>query len=79
LEIGRRMELRQALLEKKSDFLRHLTGKTLGYALGRSLQDGDSCTIQQLTDRIEKDNYRARTLFREIVLSVLSAIRREEW
>jgi len=64
------VELRQALLGKKADFLRHLTGKILGYALGRSLQDGDSCTIQQLTDRIEKDNYRARTLFREIVLSV---------
>ncbi len=64
------VELRQALLSKKGDFLRHLTGKTLGYALGRSLQDGDSCTIQQLTDRVEKDNYRARTLFREIVLSI---------
>lgn len=64
------VELRQALLAKKADFLRHLTGKTLGYALGRSLQDGDGCTIQQLTDRIEKDKYRARTLFREIVLSV---------
>jgi hypothetical protein len=62
--------LREALMAKKADFLRHLTGKVLGYALGRSLQDGDSCTIQQLTDRIEKDNYRARTLFREIVLSV---------
>ena len=64
------VELRQALLAKKSDFLRHVTGKVLGYALGRSLQDGDSCTVQQLTDRIEKDNYRARTLFHEIVLSV---------
>ena len=63
-------ELRQALIGKKADFMRHLTGKTLGYALGRSLQDGDSCTIQQLTDRVEKDNYRARTLFREIVLSI---------
>lgn len=63
-------ELRQALLAKKADFLRHLSGKTLGYALGRSLQDGDSCTIQQITDRVEKDNYRARTLFREIVLSI---------
>jgi hypothetical protein len=64
------VELRQALMSKKTDFLRHLTGKVLGYALGRSLQDGDSCTIQQLTDIVEKDNYRARTLFREIVLGV---------
>jgi hypothetical protein len=63
------VELRQALMAKKADFLRHLTGKLLGYALGRSLQDGDSCTVQQLTDRVEKDGYRARTMIREIVLS----------
>jgi len=63
------IELRQALLAKKGDFVEHLTGKVLGYALGRSLQDGDSCTVQRLTQTIEKDNYRARTMFREIVLS----------
>ncbi len=42
----------------------------LGYALGRALQDGDSCTVQHLVDDLAKDNYRARTLIREIVLSV---------
>ena len=63
-------ELRQVLLEKKDDFLRHLTGKVLGYALGRSLQDGDSCTVQKLADKLQKDDYRARTLIREIVLSI---------
>ncbi|MEO8595292.1 MAG: DUF1592 domain-containing protein [Candidatus Solibacter sp.] len=63
------VELRQALLAKKGDFMEHLTGKVLGYALGRSLQDGDSCTVQRLTQSMEKDNYRARTMFREIVLS----------
>ena len=63
-------ELRQALLSKKSEYLRHLSGKVLGYALGRNLQDGDSCTVQHLVDTLEKDNYRARTLIREIVLSI---------
>lgn len=62
-------ELRNVLLAKKDDFLRHLTGKVLGYALGRSLQDGDSCTVQHLSDALKKDAYRARTLIREIVLS----------
>ncbi len=64
------VELRQALLNHKDDFLRHLTGKVLGYALGRSLQDGDSCTVQHLVDDLAKDGYRARTLIREVVLSV---------
>jgi hypothetical protein len=63
-------ELRQALLGKKSEFLRQLSAKVLGYALGRNLQDGDSCTVQHLVDTLEKDNYRGRTLIREIVLSI---------
>lgn len=63
-------ELRQVLLAKKDEFLRHLTGKMLGYALGRSLQDGDSCTVQRMADSLQKDNYRGRTLIREIVMSI---------
>src|SRR5205814_5034129 len=64
------VELRQLLLNRKEEFLRHLTSKVMGYALGRSLQDGDQCTVQRLVDTLEKDNYRARTLIREIVLSI---------
>jgi hypothetical protein len=64
------VEVRAALLHHKDDFLRHLTGKTLGYALGRGMQDGDSCTVQRIGDAVAKDGYRARTLIREIVLSV---------
>jgi len=64
------VELRRILLERKTDFVRHLTSKLLGFALGRALQDGDQCTVQRLVDTLEKDNYHARTLIREIVLSV---------
>jgi len=42
----------------------------LGYALGRSLQDGDQCTVQKIMQTLEKDHYGARTLIREVVLSV---------
>jgi hypothetical protein len=34
------------------------------------LQDGDQCTVERLASGLEKDNYRARTLIREVVLSV---------
>jgi len=64
------VELRAALLDRKEDFIRNLTGRVLGYALGRSLQDGDSCTVQRLVQTLDKDNFRARTLIREIVLSI---------
>ncbi len=62
--------LRNVLLKRQDEFLRHLTAKVLGYSLGRALQDADHCTVQRLVDAVAKDGYRARTLLREIVLSV---------
>src|SRR5690606_15381890 len=62
-------ELREILLSRKDEFVRHLTGKVLGYALGRSLLDQDQCVIQRLSDRLATDGYRTRTLIREVVLS----------
>jgi hypothetical protein len=64
------VELRSVLLKRKEEFLRHVAGKVLGYALGRGLHDGDHCTVQRLVDALEKDGYRARTLIRDVVLSV---------
>src|SRR5947207_47833 len=64
------VELREALLKHQDDFVRNVAGRVLGYALGRSLQDGDGCTVQRIMAAVEKDGYRARTLIREIVLSV---------
>ena len=46
--------LRQLLLGQKDDFIRHVTAKTLGYALGRSLQDGDSAPSNGLVDKRRK-------------------------
>jgi mono/diheme cytochrome c family protein len=64
------VELRQALLSRKQDFIGNITARMLGYALGRSLQDGDDCTVHRIVQTLEQDDYRARTLIREIVLSL---------
>jgi mono/diheme cytochrome c family protein len=64
------VELRQTLLAQKDTFVEQVAGKILGYALGRSLQDGDSCTVQAITDQTKNEGYRARTLIRQIVLSL---------
>lgn len=64
------VELRQAMLSHKDDFLRNVTGKVLGYALGRSLQDGDQCTVQQIMQAVARDGYGTKTLIREVVLSL---------
>ncbi len=61
--------LRQVLLARSDDYARHVTAKMLGYALGRSLADGDDCTIERIAETLIADDYRVRRLVHEIVLS----------
>jgi hypothetical protein len=63
------VELRAVLLSKKEEFLRQLSAKMLGYAIGRGQQDGDQCTIQQFADSLARNGYAARTLIHDVVLS----------
>ena len=62
-------ELRSVLLGKKDEFIRHMTGKLLGYALGRGLEDADQCTVQRIADGLAQDGYKARSLVEQVVLS----------
>lgn len=61
--------LRTALLERKDLFIRNLTRKMLGYALGRGLTLRDSCTVDEIVTKVKADDYSARTLIEEVVLS----------
>lgn len=63
-------ELKQIILERKDDFIRHLTIKMMGYALGRSLVTEDYCTVDHIVTQLKRDNYRAKTLIYEIVKSI---------
>lgn len=63
-------EMRKVLLERKDLFIRHLTNKMLGYALGRGLTIKDSCTVDAIVAKVKQNNYSAQTLLEEIVLSV---------
>ena len=62
-------ELRAVLLGRKDDFLRQLVVSTLGYATGRGRQDGDQCTIEDILQALKEEQYGARTLVRQVVLS----------
>jgi hypothetical protein len=62
--------LKKVLLDRKELFLRNLTSKMLGYALGRGLTLEEYCTVDQIVSQLEKSNYSGQTLVREIVLSV---------
>jgi len=62
-------ELKKILLGRKQEFARHLSRKVLGYALGRSLEDRDSCTIENLVTALEANHYQFQTLIQEVVAS----------
>jgi hypothetical protein len=63
-------ELKRVLLERKDEFLRHLTTKMLGFALGRGLTVEDQCTIEEIVKKVKEAEYRSHALIAEIVCSV---------
>ncbi len=63
-------ELKAVLLQRKDLFLRNLTRKVLGYALGRGLTIEDSCTVDNIMAQVRHNDYRAQTLIEAVVLSV---------
>jgi hypothetical protein len=62
-------ELRAVLLKQKTEFLRNLARKMLGYALGRQLYRFDQCVIDDSLKALEADGYKAPILVERIVLS----------
>ena len=62
--------LKAALLARKDLFVRNLTAKMLGYALGRGLTQQDSCTVDRIVAELRDNDYKAQKLIELIVLSV---------
>jgi hypothetical protein len=63
-------ELKKVLLQRKDDFVRQLTTKMLGYALGRGLTVDDLCTVEEIVEKVKEGDYRSQVLVAEIVCSV---------
>ncbi len=64
------VELRAVLMDHKDLFIRNLTTKMLGYALGRGLTLQDSCTVDSIVEQVKNKDYKAQALIEAIVLSV---------
>ena len=62
-------ELRAVLTEKKDLFVRNLTNRMLGYALGRGLTRQDSCTVDSIVSLLKTQNYKSQALIEAIVMS----------
>jgi hypothetical protein len=64
------LELRKLLLEKRrSEFLRNLCRKMLGYALAREVRRVDGCVVQDCVHALEQGDFSAGRLLETIVLS----------
>ena len=61
--------LKQHLMQHKDTFIRVLSRKMLGYAVGRSLQPTDLCTVEAIVQRLRDHDYRAQELMLGIVTS----------
>ena len=62
-------QLKAALMVHKELFVRNLTKKLLGYALGRGLTLRDSCTVDAIVAEVRIKDYSAQALVESIVLS----------
>ena len=62
-------ELVQILKARKKQFSRCLSEKMLTYALGRGLEYYDRCAIDEILDRLDRNNYRFSQLVSGIVNS----------
>ncbi len=62
-------ELRTVLRSRTDDFAHHYVRQMLGYALGRSLQQEDACTISTIVRQVKQSDYQTRAMILAIVNS----------
>ena len=63
-------QLKQILMDRKDQIVRHLTRKMLGYALSRGLTYEDYCTVDQIVEDLKANGYASHRLLMGIVESV---------
>lgn len=55
--------------QRRRDFVRQFCKKSLGYALGRSVQLSDEPLLAEMQERLESNNYRISSVIESIVIS----------
>lgn len=58
--------LKDLLMARKDQILKHLVRKLTGYAFGRELNKFDDCVVDRAMERMELEGYRPSLLFEEI-------------
>jgi len=70
------VELKRLIASDEERLARNFTERLMAYALFRSLKGYDEVVIDQLMEKIAKDDYRVQTIITEIVTSYLFTQRR---
>ena len=70
------IELIELLQERENEYAEQVTRAMLTYALGRGLEPYDHCAVDEILTALKRDDYRMRTLVREIVMSLPFQMRR---
>ena len=63
------VRFKESLVEEKRRFAKALTQHLLRFAVARELNPADSVVVNNIVDRAEKDNFKLRSLIREVILS----------
>ena len=69
-------ELKKLLAQRETDLARNLTERLMAYSLGRQLEGYDEVVLDQLMERIVRDEYRVQTIVTEVTTSYLFTHRR---
>jgi hypothetical protein len=62
-------ELKAVLMQRKDLFVRNLTARMLGYALGRGLAPSDFCQVDDIVRQLKDNGYSSQALIEAIVMS----------
>ena len=61
-------QLKAVLMARRDLFIRNLTARMLGYALGRGLTPGDFCAVDEIAAKLKENGYKSQTLIEEIAM-----------
>ncbi|MGY8770599.1 MAG: DUF1588 domain-containing protein [Pirellulales bacterium] len=64
-------ELKTVLLKHDEELAQEMVESILSYALGRTIEFSDSDDLTAIMSRLEQDNFRVRSMIREVALSSL--------
>ena len=63
------VRFKQSLVQEKRRFARAFTEHLLRFALARELSPADSIAVNAIVDKVETENFKLKSLIREVVLS----------